>query len=169
MIFCLHPDRRFAVAARSTLEMARRCRHIVCRKRIRRMETVSSSSHTELVGLRNETQALCERLRIMEQEKKQQEENFNRLLEEQRKGKDVHSTQRDDAGLESNSRFSRTALVAEASIRDLDLARNRDLQVLGDQLQAYHVQSQACQEELRIALEKQANAHALEKHAQDQE
>ena len=45
--------------------MARRCRRIVCRKRVRRLE-LAESSQTELVDLRNEAQALCERLRSME-------------------------------------------------------------------------------------------------------
>merc|ERR1719446_1368668 len=38
MIFCIHPDRRFAVSARSTLQMALRCRRIVRKKRVRRLE-----------------------------------------------------------------------------------------------------------------------------------
>lgn len=38
MIFCIHPEYRFAAQARSTLQMAARCRRIVQRKRIRRLD-----------------------------------------------------------------------------------------------------------------------------------
>merc|ERR1719454_449052 len=41
MIFCIHPDRRFAPSARSTLQMALRCRRIVRQKRVRRIEPAS--------------------------------------------------------------------------------------------------------------------------------
>lgn len=52
MVFCIHPEIRFAASARSTLQMALRCRKIVRRKRVRRLDT--SCNHEELAGLRVE-------------------------------------------------------------------------------------------------------------------
>jgi len=51
MIFCVHPDRTFASAARSTLQMASLCRRIVQRKRVRYIEDASLKE--ELAGLRD--------------------------------------------------------------------------------------------------------------------
>lgn len=164
MIFCLHPDRRFAVAARSTLEMARRCRRIVCRKRVRRLEA-SGSSQTELVDLRNEAQALCERLRSMEQEKKQQEDLLQKAsleLRERRRSKDGQKHSQQDELELAASRLGRKSVGDEprcqADLREIELARCRDVQVFQCQLQAYR-------EELRSLKE----SHALEKLSSQRE
>jgi hypothetical protein len=47
MIFCIHPDQRFAASARSTLQMAMRCRRIVLHKRIRQIEPVGVNLPSE--------------------------------------------------------------------------------------------------------------------------
>jgi len=51
MVFCIHPERRFAAAARATLQMATLCRRIIQRKRVRYLE--GSSLKEELAGLRS--------------------------------------------------------------------------------------------------------------------
>jgi len=56
MIFCIHPERRHAAAARSTLQMALRCRKIVQQKRVRRIGP--TGYRDELADLRVEASAL---------------------------------------------------------------------------------------------------------------
>eukprot|EP00929_Paragymnodinium_shiwhaense_P059370 TRINITY_DN29732_c0_g1_i2.p1 TRINITY_DN29732_c0_g1~~TRINITY_DN29732_c0_g1_i2.p1 ORF type:complete len:1067 (-),score=313.67 TRINITY_DN29732_c0_g1_i2:261-3461(-) len=56
MVFCIHPDRRFAHMARSTLQMALRCRRILRQKRVRRL--VGEGYQDELAELRSEATAL---------------------------------------------------------------------------------------------------------------
>eukprot|EP00440_Ansanella_granifera_P068868 gb/GFBE01074709.1/.p1 GENE.gb/GFBE01074709.1/~~gb/GFBE01074709.1/.p1 ORF type:complete len:1460 (+),score=312.37 gb/GFBE01074709.1/:1-4380(+) len=58
MIFCIHPERRYASSARSTLQMATLCRRIVQRKRVRRIE--GANIREELAGLRSEATALTQ-------------------------------------------------------------------------------------------------------------
>ncbi|CAE8742788.1 unnamed protein product [Polarella glacialis] len=65
MIFCIHPERRHASSARSTLQMAMQCRRIIQRKRVRRLESLHvqdamSQSLEELAGLRSEASALSQ-------------------------------------------------------------------------------------------------------------
>jgi len=56
MIFCIHPDCRFHSSARSTLQMALRCRRIVRQKRVRRIEPAGQQG--ELADLRVAASAL---------------------------------------------------------------------------------------------------------------
>eukprot|EP00928_Gymnodinium_smaydae_P074558 TRINITY_DN5758_c1_g4_i3.p1 TRINITY_DN5758_c1_g4~~TRINITY_DN5758_c1_g4_i3.p1 ORF type:complete len:1538 (-),score=343.92 TRINITY_DN5758_c1_g4_i3:1818-6431(-) len=56
MVFCIHPDQKYAAAARSTLQMAMQCRRIVRRRCIRRLEATGYKD--ELADLRVEASAL---------------------------------------------------------------------------------------------------------------
>eukprot|EP00930_Biecheleria_cincta_P015533 TRINITY_DN12922_c1_g1_i1.p1 TRINITY_DN12922_c1_g1~~TRINITY_DN12922_c1_g1_i1.p1 ORF type:complete len:1518 (-),score=320.21 TRINITY_DN12922_c1_g1_i1:128-4651(-) len=56
MVFCIHPERRHAASARSTLQMATLCRKIIQRKRIRRFEVTDVQE--ELASLRSEATKL---------------------------------------------------------------------------------------------------------------
>mmetsp|Transcript_70269 Transcript_70269/g.132597 ORF Transcript_70269/g.132597 Transcript_70269/m.132597 type:complete len:1412 (+) Transcript_70269:188-4423(+) len=58
MIFCIHPDQRSALSARSTLQMALRCRKIVRKKEVRLLEAAGYQS--ELADLRLEASALTQ-------------------------------------------------------------------------------------------------------------
>lgn len=74
MVFCIHPDRRYALSARSTLQMALRCRRIVRKKRIRCIE--AGKYFSELADLRTEANALTRAHREAREEQQRKEEEL---------------------------------------------------------------------------------------------
>jgi hypothetical protein len=85
MIFCIHPERRFALQARSTLQMALRCRRIVRQKRVRRIEPAMEAAQEAAQELhRNElhrTAQLLQDLRKRYEEKTKDLETVRAKLE----------------------------------------------------------------------------------------
>lgn len=79
MIFCIHPDRRWATAARSTLQMALRCRKIARQKRVRRIEAVGGSD--EIAALREQASALTDAHQQAMSERLVKEEELQRTTE----------------------------------------------------------------------------------------
>lgn len=74
MVFCIHPDRRYALSARSTLQMALRCRRIVRKKRVRCIE--AGKYYSELADLRTEADALTRAHREAREEQMRKEEEL---------------------------------------------------------------------------------------------
>jgi len=124
MIFCVHPDRRFAGAARSTLQMASLCRRIVQRKRVRRIE--DSTLKEELVGLRDvmreHREAHAAQMAKEEELQKAREVLKNLKLRYEEKSKDYEALKK-NLELEFHRVSSEGREKAELELRNEELIR----------------------------------------------
>merc|ERR1719443_878851 len=137
MVFCIHPDRRFALSARSTLQMALRCRRIVRQKRVRRLEL--AGYYTELADLRIAASALSSAHKQALQARLSKEEELQRTSQQLQELRERYEEKtRDFEALRSNleSRYDRLDEDNEKQQLMVDLERKNELmQLMREQLQ----------------------------------